>query len=91
MKITITKDTPERTITNEVEFMVELTVAYSEAAVASIGVSMYFTTESYCKSLVTTIFWGTELVYWDRVDLMSYKTLTTPVVKPFCKTPELKL
>ena len=36
--------------------MVELTVAYSEAAVASIGVSMYFTTESYCKSLVTTIF-----------------------------------
>jgi hypothetical protein len=48
MKIASRKDTPEMTMINLVTFIVDSTVSYTEAATASIGVSMYLTTESYC-------------------------------------------
>jgi hypothetical protein len=70
--------------------IVELTDSWTEAATASIGVSIYFTTKSYCKILATKTFWGTEFVYWESIDLISSNILTIPVVKPFCNTPELK-
>ena len=71
-------------------FILLSTSAYTADRTSSIGVYTYFTTLSYSNIFSILIFWGTDVGYAERIDLKFYKTLTTPVLRPFWKTPEFK-
>lgn len=84
------KTLPERTIMS-LDSSTRLSILASiDLITANIGVSMYFTILSYSIILSLCTFCGMVVGYKDSTDLMSYKTLTTPVLRPFLKTPELR-